>query len=182
MKTMIAVFPDEQKANSAIEHLWNLGFKASDMSIIVKGKENAHEIRGDKGGEAVRDAFTGATAGGFVGGLAGLLVGLSAVIVPGVGAFLIGGPIAAALGLTGAAAIAISGAATGILAGGLVGALVNIGIPESVAKVYETSIKKGGILLAVPVNTDEDQKEVERVFDMHDAGQVRTLEGFRTLR
>lgn len=169
-KTVIGIFGDRQRADQAIDELERQGFANQDISVIVR--ENT--ARGQTGGATIVEGVaSGATTGGVIGGVAGLLVGIGAVTIPGIGALLIGGPIAAALGLTGAAAVTVSGAVTGALAGGLVGALVSLGVPEEEAKVYESRIREGAVLVAVPVKDKDD--EVRAILEKHGAEKIRSV-------
>jgi uncharacterized membrane protein len=173
---VLGIFPDRDKAEKAIDSLQSMGFNPKDISIMMKDTSEAKDVAKDTGSNVAGGAVSGATTGGVIGALAGLLVGIGAIAIPGIGALLIGGPIAAALGLSGAAATTASGAVTGILAGGIVGALVNLGVPENEAREYETRIKEGGILLAVPANSDTNQPEqVRQVMDDNGAEQINTV-------
>ena len=68
--------------------------------------------------------------------------------MPGLG-LVIAGPIVAAL----------AGLGAGGAAGGLIGALVGAVIPEHRAKVYETEIRGGGILIGVEARSDKDDAD-----------------------
>src|ERR687887_271910 len=46
-------------------------------------------------------------------------------------------------------------------AGGLIGALIGAGIPEHRAKVYDASLRAGGILIGVEAKTDEEAEKLE---------------------
>lgn len=173
--TVFGVLPDRDSAESAINRLKDMGYDPKEISIIMKDTKEAEEMAETTGSKVATGAARGATTGGIAGALAGLLVGIGAIAIPGFGAILIGGPIAAALGLTGAAATTVSGAVTGILAGGLVGALVNLGVPEREAKVYENSVREGRILLAVPADM-EHQIEVQDVMKQNGASQVNVVD------
>ncbi len=59
---------------------------------------------------------------------------------------MIAGPIAAAL----------AGAGAGGLTGGIIGALIGWGMPEERAKLYESDLKNGGIVLGVSPHNDND--------------------------
>lgn len=172
-QTVIAVFKSRDNADSAVDELEKAGFDAKDISIIMKDEEG--RTVETNGNPVVDGTVSGATTGAVLGGLAGLLIGIGAIAIPGIGGLLIGGPLAAALGATGAAATTVSGAVTGALAGGLVGALVSLGIPEEEAVEYETRIKEGAILIAVPVS-DENDAKVRGILEANDADKVRSVE------
>ena len=58
------------------------------------------------------------------------------------------------------------------MTGGLIGALVGLGVPEHEAKLYETDVKSGGILLAVAVTNKDEQKLAEKVLKNTEATKV----------
>lgn len=82
--------------------------------------------------------------------------------MPGIN-LVIAGPIAAAL----------AGAGAGAVTGGVIGALIGAGIPEYRAKVYETGLREGGILLGVEARTDEDADKLEELLEDVGAQHVR---------
>jgi uncharacterized membrane protein len=175
MKQLVfGAFANPAKANEAIDRLTKQGYDAKNMSVITQDKNFAEEVQRDTGANVVAGATTGATTGGLVGALAGLLIGIGAITLPGIGGLLIGGPIAAALGLTGAAATTVSGAVTGALAGGLIGGLVGLGVPESTAREYEETVKQGGVVLAVPTNSEDDSFP-QQVFQETGADQISKI-------
>jgi uncharacterized membrane protein len=176
-RLVLGVFSERDDAERAIRSLEDADFDANKMSIIMKDRAEAESFADNTGTNVAGGAVSGATTGGVLGGIAGLLIGLGAIAVPGVGALLIGGPLAAALGLTGAAATTVSGAVTGALAGGLVGALMGLGIDEDDARYYETKIKEGGILVAVPALNLEEEEVAKEILEEYDASQVRTVLG-----
>lgn len=173
-KTVLGIFSSEVDAQTAIEDLQEVGYKARDISIVMQNKGKA-EFSSTKGTTIANSAVSGAVTGGVIGGLAGLLIGIGAIAVPGIGALLIGGPIAAALGATGAAATTVSGAATGVLAGGLIGALMGIGVPQEDAAMYEERIKSGGILLAIPSQVGREE-DVMAILQDNGADQIRAID------
>jgi hypothetical protein len=77
---------------------------------------------------------------------------------------IVAGPIAAAL----------AGAGAGGATGGLIGLLIGTGIPEHRAKVYETGVRGGGILLGVEAKTDEEVEKLETLLEDIGAEYVRT--------
>jgi len=169
--TVLGLFNNRVDVEEAINKLDKEGYERSDVSIIMRDKSEADNISDDTGADVAGGAVSGATTGAILGGLAGIL---SVVALPGLGAFFIGGPIAAALGLTGTAAATVSGAATGAVAGGLVGALMGFGLSEEEAEHYETRLKEGSILVAVPV-AEADSGIVEKIFTQYDASDIRTV-------
>lgn len=171
MKTMLGIFVTDNSANNAIDELRAYGFNEQDISVLVKDNRELHAVKGN-GTSIAQGAVAGATTGGLIGALAGIL---SVYTIPGLGALFIGGPIAAALGLTGLAAATVAGATTGLAAGGIIGALMNIGLSEEDARVYESRIRGGDILIAVPIREDEET-EVREVFIRHGAEVVRSTD------
>src|SRR5206468_9579311 len=104
------------QANDILTHLRNLGFSASEVSVLLKDKKT-------KNISMKEDAVRGARKGGIAGGVLGALAGLTVLSVPALGPLLVAGPVVSALG----------GAAVGGMVGGLAGgsgALTRIGIPE----------------------------------------------------
>src|SRR5262252_1497880 len=134
--TVYCLASSEPQANEILTHLRNLGFAASEISVLLKTKET-------KNITVEEDVIRGAKKGVFAGGVFGVVAGLTALSIPAIGPLLAAGPIVAAL--TGAAA----GGVVGALAGGS-GALARlVGIPERDAKRIEQTIHDGGILVAV---------------------------------
>ncbi len=168
---VLGVFDNREHADMAVEELAGEGVNTSDISIVAK--DSVVTVEGQGKGVA-EGAVSGAATGTVLGGIAGLLIGVGAIAIPGIGGLLIGGPLAAALGLGGAAATTVSGAVTGALAGGLIGGLTGLGVPEEDAKVYESRIREGGILTAVPVDKDKEATAI-RILEDHGATQVRTV-------
>lgn len=169
--TVLGIFSDRDAAVEALNELKAAGYNPKNISIVMRDQEEGRAIAQDTGAQVAEGAVTGATTGAVLGGLAGFV---SAVAIPGLGAFFIGGPIAAALGLSGAAATTVSGAVTGAAAGGILGALTGFGVPEHEAREYETSIREGGILLAVPTNREE-AVEVTDILEDCGATKVRSV-------
>jgi hypothetical protein len=114
-------------------------------TVSTTGKETT--VTKDTAGGIV----TGAVGGGVLGGLAGLLVGIGAIAIPGLGALVVAGPVATTL----------IGAGVGAAAGGLVGALVEAGVPEEEARVYETGVKQGGVLVTARVPAGMEQMALD---------------------
>jgi hypothetical protein len=170
-KTVLGVFTDRDDAEQAIMHLKDDGYNPKDISIVMRDQAVRDEIVDDTGAGVAEGTVSGATTGAVLGGIAGLV---ASFMIPGIGAFFIGGPLAAALGLTGAAASTVSGAATGALAGGLLGALMGIGLSEDEARVYETRVNEGAILVAVPARNGEEDT-VEDILGDYNADNIKSI-------
>lgn len=175
-KLVLGLFQDKDAAEQAIDTLQSDGFDTKNISIAMKDNKEAKDMGNSTGATVAGDAATGATTGAVVGGVAGFLAG---TVMPALGGFLIGGPIGAALGLSGAAATTVSGAATGAVAGGLLGALVGLGVPKKDAQHYESKVKEGAILLAVPTAGDEEST-VRDIFEECDATDIKAVDATTT--
>ncbi len=143
-KTLVTTFDDARHAERAVHALHDAGFARDDLGWVAKsfeGGEIAH-------GAAVRpSALEGAGVGGALGGLAGLLIGFAALAVPGIGPVVVAGPLVSAL----------AGAGVGAAAGGIIDALVHIGVPKENARVYAEGIRRGGAIVTVTVDDDEEE-------------------------
>ncbi len=173
-KTIFGIYTNRDNAENAISDLETAGYRTKDISLVMRDTDEAHDISDTTGVDVAEGAVTGATTGAVVGGIAGLLVGVGTIAIPGIGGILIGGPLAAALGLTGAAATTVSGAATGAVAGGIIGALMGFGIPREQAEVYESKIREGAILLAVPTYADRED-EVWNIMEQNGATDINSV-------
>ena len=87
----------------------------------------------------------------------------TAIAIPGLG-LVVAGPIAAAL----------AGAGAGGATGGLIGLLIGTGMTEHRAKVYDTGVRGGGILLGVEAKTSEEVEKLETLLEDIGAEYVRT--------
>lgn len=161
-KVVIGVFDDYESAGEAIEGLKAAGFESERLSIVGQDLDDmrsvtSHVVETDKPDSVV----TNMTIGGAVGGL---LIGLASVMIPGVGALWVAGPIMAA----------VSGAAAGTYIGFLAGVLSHFDVPQYQAKLYETHLTAGKVLLAVHSEIPEERFKAEQVMDQHGAIEVDT--------
>ena len=149
---------NEPQANEILTHLRNLGFTASEISILLKDKET-------KNISVKEDAVRGAEKGGIAGGILGALAGLTVLTVPILGPLAVAGPILSALG----------GAAVGGVVGGLAGgsgALTRIGIPEKDSARFEHRLENGAILIAVHSSDAARRDEAYRAFKSAGADEI----------
>jgi len=155
---VIGLFDNARDAEGAARALRDAGF--DDFSFVGNNANNAYgDGSTDGGSQAAEGAGAGATGGAVLGGLAGLLVGLGALVIPGIGPVVAAGTLATALGSTAV------GAGIGAATGGLVGGLVGAGVPEEDANVYAEGVRRGGSLLTVQVDTQDDANQVASIMD-----------------
>lgn len=161
--TVIGIFSDSKKAGNAVSEFVDKGF-TNDITVVAKedvmGDTNVHEVKKD----VTEGATAGAVAGATVGGLAGLLSGVASFVVPGVG-LLIYGPLATFL----------SGLTAGALTGGLMGGLVDYGIPEEKAKVYQQRLEAGEVLVGVSTN-NMTTDDAQAVLETHGADEIEVIQ------
>ena len=148
----------EPQADDILTHLRNLGFTASEISILLKDNDTRNI-------SVKEDAVRGARKGGIAGGVLGALAGLTVLTVPVLGPLVVAGPILSALG----------GAAVGGVVGGLAGgsgALTHIGIPEAEGARLEQLIQSGAILIAVHSDNPARLDRAMRVFKSAGAPEI----------
>ncbi|HOJ11731.1 MAG TPA: hypothetical protein PK733_14205 [Clostridiales bacterium] len=142
-KTVAAIFDNRDYAEKAARQIKEQGLRTEDISIIAKEGNADQGYRGNfTGSRDINDNISdGVMTGGVLGGLAGLLIGAGSMAIPGLGIIAAAGPI--------------TGLISGAVTGGVVGGLVDLGIPESRGRQYETDIKAGKILFTM--KTDEEK-------------------------
>ncbi len=156
-----ATFKTRVAAEDAVARLIDGGFFQDDISLLITDTTRGSSFTIEEKTKSQSYEATGAEAGGAFGAITALLI--SASVIPSAGLALVAiGPVAATL----------AGLGAGGLAGGLIGALVGLGVPEHEAKIYESDVKGGGILLAVTVENKEEQKLAEKILKSSDAMKV----------
>ncbi len=155
-RMMTGMFRDRTSAERAYNSLHSRGYSKDDVNIIMSDdtrKRHFADVDNDTelGNKALEGAGAGSAIGGTLGAIVGALAALgTSVALPGLG-LVIAGPLAAGL----------AGAGAGGLTGGLLGALVGSGIPEERAKVYESGVKEGGIVMGVTPRSEDDARYFE---------------------
>lgn len=163
----MGVYKAHNDAEFAIKELEASGVKQSEISYLYTDRQG-DVAEGQSGEKMTAGAVGGGTAGAVIGGIAGLVVANG--ILPGIGSLFVAGPLAAALGLTGAVATAAAGAATGAAAGGIIGALTQWGVSSEDAKLYQSLVQRGDVLVV----TRTDKSDATRaVFERTNATEVR---------
>ena len=146
------------------------GYKADDIDVLMTDETRKRHFGDVKpgteletGSKAAEGFGAGSAIGGGVGAaLAAIFAVGTSVVIPGLG-LVVAGPIAAAL----------AGAGAGGATGGLIGALIGAGIPEERAAVYESGLKRGGILIGTRARDDKHAEEMEREFGTYGGTDIR---------
>jgi hypothetical protein len=156
-RVVTGMFRDRESAERAYRTVTDRGYTHDDVNLMMsddtrkKHFDNTTHVETELGNKALEGAGTGSAIGGTAGAILGAIAAIgTSVAIPGLG-LVVAGPIAAAL----------AGAGAGGAAGGLIGALVGSGIPEERAKVYESGVKEGGIVMGVTPRNDEDAIHIE---------------------
>lgn len=160
------LFKTRVAAESAVDAIIKRGYARDDISVLMSDATKSKEFALETKTHAADGAGIGGAVGGAIGAagatLAAIAAGVSAIAIPGIGLF-IAGPIVAAL----------AGAGAGGATGGIIGALIGAGIPEHRAKVYDSGLREGGILLGVEAKSDEDANKLEQLLQDIGAEHVR---------
>jgi len=155
-RMLTGMFRDKESTERAYNSLHERGYSKDEINLMMSDETRKKHFGDEKGeSEIGTKAAEGAGKGSAIGGTIGAIVGVVAAIgtslvIPGLG-ILIAGPIAAGL----------AGAGAGGITGGIIGALVGAGIPEERAKLYESGIKNGSVVLGVKPRNEEDAKFFE---------------------
>nr|WP_245917422.1 hypothetical protein [Mongoliibacter ruber] len=162
------MFRDRESTERAYNDLHERGYKKEDINLVMSDetRKNDYDEKGvektEIGTKAAEHAGKGSAIGGSVGAVAGVIAAIgTSVAIPGLG-ILIAGPLAAGL----------AGAGAGGVAGGLIGALVGSGIPEARAKLYESGIKEGNVVISVTPKNEEDARQLEENWKNHQGEEI----------
>jgi len=163
-KTISCTLAKTSQAETVLHKLQTEGIPNKDVSVLFPEREDTKRFVQEKHTKAPEGAATGVTTGGVMGGVIGWLVGIGTLAIPGIGPFIAAGPIMAAL----------SGSAIGAAVGGVTGTLVGLGIPEYEAKMYESKLKEGRILVSVRTQDEELEKRnrVMKIFTAADGADL----------
>lgn len=136
------IFKTKEEAEKAYQDALDAGYSPQDINVIMSEdsrKKYYDSVLVKEGSKASEGLGIGGATGAAVGGIIAAVAAIgTSLVIPGLG-LVIAGPLVAGL----------AGAGAGGIAGGLVGSLIGWGIPEDKAKVFESGIKSGGIVLGV---------------------------------
>jgi len=166
-RMLTGMFNDRASAERAYDSLHTRGYAKDDINLVMsddtRKKHFAHETRDTEIGTKVMEGTgTGAAIGGTIGAVAGVIAAIgTSLVIPGLG-LVIAGPIAAGL----------AGAGAGSITGGVIGALVGAGIPEERARIYESGIKEGKIVVGVRPKSEDDARALEQEWRENKAEEI----------
>jgi hypothetical protein len=112
--------------------------------MLVTDKTRGEHFEVERHTQVTEGAAVGGAAGGALGAIAAGLTAVASLSIPGIG-FLAAGPLIAAL----------AGGGAGAAAGGMLGALIGVGVPKHEAHLYDDEIRKGGMLVGVRADSDQ---------------------------
>ena len=144
-------FTDRDSAERAYNLMRSRGYSVKEINLMMSDETRMQYFSEETATVSdLENAMETAGVGGAIGVTAGAILATLAafgtgIVIPGLG-IVIAGPIATAL----------AGAGAGGLTGGIIGALIGWGIPEERAKLYESDLKDGGIVLGVIPHNNED--------------------------
>ncbi|WP_437685465.1 hypothetical protein [Sorangium sp. So ce176] len=151
-KVVTGLLQTRADAERAVERIMSCGYRRDAISVVMGHAALGQHVESGTSAKAADTAMGG--AGAAVVTFAAL--GTSAAF-PGLG-LVAAGPIEAALAGAGSAA----------------GALVAAGIPEHRARVYETGLQQGAILVGVHAQSQRDAEILEMILEYAGAENVRS--------
>ena len=163
-KLVTGLFKSKVAAESAVDAIIKRGFTRDDISVLMSDATRTKEFGLQTRTHAADGLGIGASVGGAVGAVLAAIAAVGTTLfLPGIN-LVIAGPIAAAL----------AGAGAGGATGGVIGALIGAGIPEYRAKVYDSELRGGGILIGVEARDDDEVKTLEDLLADLGGQHVRT--------
>ncbi len=158
-RMLTGMFADRESAENAYDTMHERGYSKDDINLLMSNDTRKRYYsegseKTDLGSKATESAGTGSVIGGTLGAIAGAIAAIgTSVFVPGFG-ILVAGPIVAGL----------AGAGAGSITGGLLGGLIGLGIPEDRAKLYESGINNGHVVMGVRPRNEEDAEYFENTW------------------
>jgi len=164
---LTGMFRDRRSTENAYNSMHERGYKEDEINLVMSKETHEKYFSDDLnetklGNKAAAGAGSGSAIGGTIGAVAGIITAIgTSVVIPGLG-LVVAGPIAAGL----------AGAGAGGIAGGVIGALIGWGIPKDRAKLYESGIKDGHIVLGVHPKNEQDAEYFEKRWKENNAREI----------
>jgi hypothetical protein len=150
-KMLTGMFRDRESTENAYRSLQDRGYTKDEINVIMSDdtrKKYFSKGETEIGNKAMEGAGAGSAIGGAIGAAVGIVAAIgTSLVIPGLG-LVIAGPLAAG----------IAGAGAGGVTGGLIGALVGSGMTEERARLYESGVKEGKIVMGVHPRNEDDAK------------------------
>lgn len=151
-----AIFHDSDDAETAYRQVRERGYEAEELTVLMSEQARddyfpSENVVLEKEHKTLEGTGAGGAIGAAVGAVAGAIAAIgTTILIPGLG-LVVAGPLAAAL----------AGAGAGGVTGGLIGALVGAGMTEERARIYQTAIEEGGMVLSVTPRSAADAEWIE---------------------
>ena len=164
---LTGMFRDRRNTENAYNTMHERGYKPEEVNLVMSKETHDKYFSDDKeetelGNKAAAGTGAGSAIGGTIGAITGVVAAIgTSIVIPGLG-LVVAGPIAAGL----------AGAGAGGITGGIIGALVGWGIPKERAKLYESGIKDGHIVMGVAPRNDEDAEYFEKNWRENDGREI----------
>lgn len=168
-KSVFGIYLTRSDVESAVTVFKDSGFASSDISVLLQDHADKRLVT-ESNTKAPEGAAVGVGSGAAVGGAMGWLVGVGALAIPGIGPVIAAGPIVAAL----------IGMGVGGALGGFAGSLIGIGISEGEAKKYEERLLRGGILVAVHCDTQDEIARAKEIMQRTKSEDIGSSEEVAT--
>jgi hypothetical protein len=146
-KVLSGMFRDREATDRAYNSLLDKGYRNNEINVVMTA-ESREKYYGDASDEkefGLQDSFSSnfsSRIGSNVGVISGVQAAIEeSVVIHGLGV-LIAGPLTSEL--------------TGAVSGGMIGVLVDSGIPEPRARLYDSGIKEGNVVIYVSPKDDAD--------------------------
>ena len=164
---LTGMFRDRKSTEKAYDSMDERGYTEDEINLVMSKETHEKYFSDDKeetelGNKAAAGSGAGSAIGGTVGAISGVVAAIgTSIVIPGLG-LVVAGPIAAGL----------AGAGAGGIAGGIIGALVGWGIPKERAKIYESGIKDGHIVMGVKPKNEEDAEYFEENWQKNNGREI----------
>jgi uncharacterized membrane protein len=166
--TIIAVFPNHEEADKAVQALAAAGIGVKNISVVGKGYHTEEKVMGFYNmGDRMQ---MWGSRGALWGGLWGLLFGGVFMVVPVFGQVVVLGYLATAV------ISALEGALVLGSLSALGGAISSIGVPEDSAVRYETDVKADSFLVMAH-GTAEEVEKARGVLNQSDPSRLDVYNG-----
>ncbi len=164
---LTGMFHDRKSTEKAYNSMHDRGYTKDEINLVMSKETHDKYFSGDKeetelGNKAAAGTGVGSAIGGTIGAITGIVAAVgTSIVIPGLG-LVVAGPVAAGL----------AGAGAGGITGGIIGALVGWGIPKERAKIYESGIEDGHIVMGVTPKNDADAKYIEENWRENEAREI----------